>query len=226
MKIYERGHWGVSRKGTVRPRSRVTGLGWFAVLAVLFASETSANDEATRRLIAAADKGDATAIRSALGDGARIDESSELFAGTDRQPSLVAAALRGHANVVRMLLEEGANPLSREKDGFNVWHAAAFQGRTSVLRVLVDRQTPGYVLHPDGFTPLHRACWGRTSRHTAAVRLLITDGGRACDERTQKGRTPLALTKNPRTAVLLRECGLAKEPRTMSPREGDSSLPP
>lgn len=170
------------------------------------ASAEQANDEATRQLLVAADRGRVAAVRAALGAGARIDEASERFAGSDRQPALVAAALRGHSEVVRVLLELGADPFAVEKDGYNVWHAAAFQGQVPVLRVLIERQTPGYGLHADGATPLHRACWGRTRRHAQAVRVLIEEGGRDCNEPDARGRTPRELSKNPQTLAVLRTC--------------------
>ena len=177
-----------------------------SLLLPFLAVSARANDEATRDLLAAADRGDVAAAKSAVSAGARIDDASVGFAGADQQPPIVAASLRGHAMLVRLLLDWGADPLATEKDGYNVWHAAAFQGHVEVLRVLIDRNVDGYGLHEDGMSPLHRACWGRLPRHSQSVETLIETGGRDCNEAAADGRTPLKITRNPRTAAILRNC--------------------
>jgi ankyrin repeat protein len=164
-------------------------------------------DAATRDLLRAVDAGSVAQVEAALGRGARIDESGIAWTGQDGQPALVAAALRGHARIVSLLLERGADPLVTEKDGFNVWHAAAFQGRPAVLQVLIDARVAGYgISERDGFTPLHRASWGRTQRHFSAVQLLVTSGGRACDEPDREGRRASELAKRPQVAAWLKAC--------------------
>lgn len=164
-------------------------------------------DAATRVLLNAADTGSVPRAEAALRQGARLNESRVAWTGPDGQPALVAAALRGHDQIVSLLLESGADPLVTEKDGFNVWHAAAFQGQPSVLRVLIDADVPGYgISERDGFTPLHRASWGRTQRHFLAVKLLVTQGGRACDEPDRAGRSAAGMAKNPRVAEWLKAC--------------------
>ena len=152
----------------------------------------------TRNLLAAADRGDVAAAKSAVSAGARIDDASVGFAGADQQPPLVAAALRGHAMLVRSLLDWGADPLATEKDGYNVWHAAAFQGRVEVLRVLIERDVQtATACTRTVCPPLHRACWGRTPRHAQSVEALIETGGRDCNEAAADGRTPLEIDSEP-----------------------------
>lgn len=166
-------------------------------------------DRATRELLRAADLGNAARVEAALGQGARMDEARVAWTGPDGQPALVAAALRGHAEIVSLLLRRGADPLVTERDGFNVWHAAAFQGRPEVLRVLIDAGAQGYgPSDVDGFTPLHRASWGRAPRHFKAVKLLVTLGGRACDEPDGNGRPAAAVAKSERIADWLRACSV------------------
>ena len=75
-----------------------------------------------------------------------------------------------------------------------------------MLRVLIERNVDGYGLHEDGMSPLHRACWGRLPRHSQSVETLIETGGRDCNEAAADGRTPLKITRNPRTAAILRNC--------------------
>lgn len=202
-------------------------LGHLALMLLFWAGSAVAadtpSDTATRALLRAADTGSLARVEEALGQGARIDESRISWAGPDGQPALVAAALRGHARIVSFLLENGADPLVTEKDGFNVWHAAAFQGQPAVLRVLIDAGVPGYgISERDGFTPLHRASWGRARRHFEAVKLLVTSGGRACDEPDRAGRPAAALAKSPQSAAWLTAC---RTKNTKSVKGTDGSGP-
>ena len=62
-----------------------------SLLLPLLAVSARANDKATRDLLAAADRGDVAAAKSAVSAGARIDDASVGFAGADQQPPIVAA---------------------------------------------------------------------------------------------------------------------------------------
>ncbi|MCA9501720.1 MAG: ankyrin repeat domain-containing protein [Spirochaetaceae bacterium] len=169
--------------------------------------DPAAADAATRRLLVAASRGDAKAVRDSIAAGARIDEHRARYVGPGLQTALVGAALRGHAEVVRVLIEAGADPTIPEKDGYTVWHAAAFQGRAAVLRVLEALAVPGNGPAPkDGLWPLHRAASGGTPRHAEAVEVLIERGGAACSVRDPQGRVPLDLARTPRIRTLLDAC--------------------
>lgn len=199
------------------------GLGVLWVLAAVVAvacpaAEPDDEDVATRALLRAAERGRPKQVRTAIEQGARIDENRVDFAGEDRQPALVAAALQGHAGVVRVLLEAGADPMVAEKDGFTVWHAAAFQGRAKVLVVLDELSVPGFgISEVDGFTPLHRAAWGRRPGHVAAVRFLIGPGGRDCQLEAENGARPVDRAPHPRIRALLEACAAEQAAEAEAP---------
>jgi ankyrin repeat protein len=108
--------------------------------------------------------------------------------------------------LVRLLLDWGADPLATGKDGYNVWHAVAFQGRVEVLRVLIERTVDGYGLHETVCRRYTMLAGDRLPRHSQSVETLIETGGGDCNEAAADGRTPLKITRNPRTAAILRNC--------------------
>ncbi|NWV39530.1 ANR16 protein, partial [Grantiella picta] len=71
---------------------------------------------------------------------------------------LMMACTRKNLEVIRTLLEHGANPLLRNKDGWNCFHIASREGHPEVLQYLLD---------------VSPSCWdtesttGRTPLHTA-----------------------------------------------------------
>ena len=57
--------------------------------------------------------------------------------------------------------------------------------------------------HPDSYHPLHRACWGRSQKHTETVKVLL-DFGMPWDTVTKDtGKTCLDMTSNDNTRKLL-----------------------
>ncbi|NWX32648.1 ANR16 protein, partial [Notiomystis cincta] len=73
---------------------------------------------------------------------------------------LMMACTRKNLEVIQTLLEHGANPLLRNKDGWNCFHIASREGHPEVLQYLLD---------------VSPSCWdtesttGRTPLHTAAL---------------------------------------------------------
>ncbi|XP_041907331.1 ankyrin repeat domain-containing protein 16 [Corvus kubaryi] len=101
---------------------------------------------------------------------------------------LMMACTRKNLEVIKTLVEHGANPLLRNKDGWNCFHVASREGHPEVLQYLLD-VSPG--------------CWdtesttGRTPLHTAAmhgcaqvVELLLERCRYKPDSRDSCGVTP------------------------------------
>ena len=105
---------------------------------------------------------------------------------------------------VKTLLELGADASVGDENGYTVVHAAAFQGRPKVMQVLVKHGLDPNDMHADGFAPIHRACWGDKSHHTKTIEVLLKAGVSPL-ARTNKGKTPLDLTRNKETTNLLLE---------------------
>ena len=84
-----------------------------------------------------------------------------------------------------------------EEQGYTCLHGSAFQGRGAVVRaVLASRfaATVPNTRHDDGFAPIHRACWGRESRHADTVAAFLA-AGVPHDLRADSGETPLDLAR-------------------------------
>ncbi|NWU33703.1 ANR16 protein, partial [Hylia prasina] len=101
---------------------------------------------------------------------------------------LMMACTRKNLGVIQTLVEHGANPLLRNKDGWNCFHIASREGHPEVLRYLLD---------------VSPSCWdtqsttGRTPLHTAAlhgcsqvVELLLERCQYKPDSRDSCGVTP------------------------------------
>ena len=115
--------------------------------------------------------------------------------GEGGQTALMSACLRGHAEVALLLLESGADVLLGEKDGYTCLHGAGFQGRPEVVRrVLASFPNTPNTAHKDGFHPIHRACWGRETRHADAVKAFV-EHGVPHDVRASSGETPLDIAR-------------------------------
>ncbi|NXO45873.1 ANR16 protein, partial [Locustella ochotensis] len=101
---------------------------------------------------------------------------------------LMMACTRKNLGVIQTLVEHGANPLVRNKDGWNCFHVASREGHPEVLRYLLD---------------VAPSCWdtesatGRTPLHTAALSWLFLFPpvrgrcGYGADSRDSCGVTPL-----------------------------------
>ncbi|NXE70696.1 ANR16 protein, partial [Calcarius ornatus] len=101
---------------------------------------------------------------------------------------LMMSCTRKNLEVIKTLVEHGANPLLRNKDGWNCFHIASREGHPEVLRYLLD---------------VSPSCWdtesttGRTPLHTAAmhgcsqvVELLLERCQYKGDSRDSCGVTP------------------------------------
>ena len=85
-------------------------------------------------------------------------------------------------------------------------HGAGFQGRSEILKLLLadSRKINPSDRHADGYTPIHRACWGRESRHTETIKTFIEVGKVSHEEPTSDGRTCAEMTQNKGTQMYLK----------------------
>ncbi|XP_053799655.1 ankyrin repeat domain-containing protein 16 isoform X2 [Vidua chalybeata] len=142
-----------------------------------------ANGDYKRPIHEAASMGHQECVSFLLERGASVD----CLKKADWTP-LMMACTRKNLEVIKTLVEHGANPLLRNKDGWNCFHIASREGHPQVLRYLLD---------------VSPSCWdtesttGRTPLHTAAmhgcsqvVELLLERCQYKPDSRDSCGVTP------------------------------------
>ncbi|XP_064277716.1 ankyrin repeat domain-containing protein 16 isoform X2 [Passer domesticus] len=141
------------------------------------------NGDYKRPLHEAASMGHQECVSFLLERGASVD----CLKKADWTP-LMMACTRKNLGVIKTLVEHGANPLLRNKDGWNCFHIASREGHPEVLQYLLD---------------VSPSCWdtesttGRTPLHTAAmhgcsqvVELLLERCQYKPDSRDSCGVTP------------------------------------
>uniref|UniRef100_A0A803V2M5 Ankyrin repeat domain 16 n=1 Tax=Ficedula albicollis TaxID=59894 RepID=A0A803V2M5_FICAL len=121
-----------------------------------------ANGDYKRPIHEAASMGHQKCVAFLLERGASVD----CLKKGDWTP-LMMACTRKNLEVIKTLVEHGANPLLRNKDGWNCFHIASREGHPEVLQYLLD-------VSPN--------CWdtesttGRTPLHTAGASTKLTAG--------------------------------------------------
>ncbi|XP_065698245.1 ankyrin repeat domain-containing protein 16 isoform X3 [Patagioenas fasciata] len=141
------------------------------------------NSDYKRPLHEAASMGYGECVSYLLERGASVD----CLKKADWTP-LMMACTRKNLEVIKALVEHGANPLLKNKDGWNCFHIASREGHPQVLRYLLD---------------VSPSCWDtestikRTPLHTAAmhgcvdaVELLLERCQYKPDSRDKCGVTP------------------------------------
>ena len=142
--------------------------------------------------------GDTKALEASLVAGQDINAI-----GPGGQTPLMQAVLSGNDAAVDLLPARGADASIGEQDGYTPCHGAGFQGRAGIMKALLAHGLPCTTdRHSDGFTPLHRACWGRETRHTETVRVLL-EAGAPPDQPCRNGALPQAITSNHATYKVL-----------------------
>lgn len=115
----------------------------------------AANRDYKRPLHEAASMGHRDCVRYLLGRGAAVDSLKKA----DWTP-LMMACTRKNLEVIQDLVEHGANPLLKNKDGWNSFHIASREGEPVILRYLL-------TVCPDVWKTESRI--RRTPLHTAAM---------------------------------------------------------
>ncbi|KAL7575335.1 hypothetical protein ACA910_001853 [Epithemia clementina (nom. ined.)] len=173
---------------------------------ILFAEPVLADPD--QDFLDAAFQNNIDGMKAALSQGANINVQDKASG----QTALMGSVLRGNYDVVKYLLEgEHKNVVDitlPEKDGYTLAHGAAFQGRADIMKLLIQQGTINVKddFHADGYAPVHRACWGRSDRHTATLRVLRDEAGFDIATMASRGGSVCAeMTRNPATMELLQE---------------------
>nr|XP_058913475.1 ankyrin repeat domain-containing protein 16 isoform X6 [Kogia breviceps] len=143
----------------------------------------AANRDYKRPLHEAASMGHRDCVRYLLGRGAAVDSLKKA----DWTP-LMMACTRRNLEVVQDLVEHGANPLLKNKDGWNSFHIASREGDPLILQYLLAVCPAAWKTESKiGRTPLHTAAMHGCSE---AVEVLLQRCQYEPDRRDKCGLTP------------------------------------
>ncbi|XP_036700353.1 ankyrin repeat domain-containing protein 16 isoform X2 [Balaenoptera musculus] len=143
----------------------------------------AANRDYKRPLHEAASMGHRDCVRYLLGRGAAVD----CLKKADWTP-LMMACTRRNLEVVQDLVEHGANPLLKNKDGWNSFHIASREGDPLILQYLLAVCPAAWKTDSKiGRTPLHTAAMHGCSE---AVEMLLQRCQYEPDCRDKCGLTP------------------------------------
>ena len=168
--------------------------------------------------VAAMERGDFTALESAIGpDRFHVQIvawfENAVFQGEQETLDEIfsAACMLGHARTAAYLLDKGIDPHAGMKTGLGGFHYAASSGRLDVIKLLIDRGVPMEVKNMYGGTVFEQAIWSAvneyTPDHAAIVEALIEAGAIVDDgyaEWWDKQNVPDAATKERIANVLQR----------------------
>lgn len=141
------------------------------------------NSDYKRPLHEAASMGHEECVSFLLERGASVD----CLKKADWTP-LMMACTRKNLEVIKALMEHGANPLLKNKDGWNCFHIASREGHPQVLRYLLDMSPCSWDTESTiKRTPLHTAAMHGCSD---VVELLLERCHYKPDSRDKCGVTP------------------------------------
>ncbi|NXI52963.1 ANR16 protein, partial [Chloroceryle aenea] len=141
------------------------------------------NRDYKRPLHEAASMGHQECVSYLLGRGVSVDPLKKA----DWTP-LMMACTRQNLEVIKALVEHGANPLLKNKDGWNCFHIASREGHPHVLQYLLDVSPESWDTESTiKRTPLHTAAMHGCSH---AVELLLERCQYQPDSRDRCGVTP------------------------------------
>ncbi len=150
-----------------------------------------------KRLLRAAEAGDAGSVSALLGKGANPEIRND-----NNDTPLAIAAEKGHYEVVAALLAVGADVNAQNKNCSTALHSAAANEHSQVVRVLLEHGPDLNICSHDGFTALHLA----VAEPEIIKRLL--EAGADPNIPNMYGMTPLMLAKH--RAAELTALGRAK----------------
>jgi hypothetical protein len=144
------------------------------VLGLLVAAQALAQSpERNRRLVLAAERGDAAEVRRLIAAGADVNWQDEK-----QDSAFLVAGARGHAEIVKLTLAAGANLKSTNRFGGTALIPACHYGHLETVKVLLGTAIDVDHVNRLGWTALLEAVilgdGGAT--HTEIVRLLLARG--------------------------------------------------
>jgi ankyrin repeat protein len=158
--------------------SMLTGIAALAMTALLGAAPTGSS------VADAAMRGDVTAIRASLQQGADVNAAQG-----DGMTALHWAAELGNEELAQVLLESGANASAVTRIGRHTpLHVAAKGGHASVVRLLADAKADVNATTTTGAAPLHFAA---ASGSSETIGILLDKGADVNAREPQWGQTPL-----------------------------------
>uniref|UniRef100_A0A8D0G805 Ankyrin repeat domain-containing protein 16 n=1 Tax=Sphenodon punctatus TaxID=8508 RepID=A0A8D0G805_SPHPU len=179
-----RKHYGRSGDTLLHYAARHGHLGILAYLVETLGMDLEGfNNDYKRPLHEASSMGRRDCVLYLLANGAAVD----CLKKADWTP-LMMACTRRNLEVIKDLIEHGANPLLKNKDGWNSFHIASREGDPQIIRYLLD-VSPGSWDTESKIkrTPLHTAAMhGRLD----VVRLLLERCPYQPDSRDKCGVTP------------------------------------
>ena len=119
--------------------------------------ESIAELDFSRSACAAAQRGDASALRRMLARDAPFHLTSDGAGGTSGYTPLHYAARSGHAECAALLIEARAEVDARTSGGAAALHRAAVAGHERICAILLRAGADAMAQDSDGETPLHKA---------------------------------------------------------------------
>jgi ankyrin repeat protein len=192
---------------------------FYLLMAVLLVSCTHSPP-----LISAVQRGNVTAVRQQLKEGADIEVRDPLSGGT----ALIDATLLDNVHVrhemMKMLISSGANVNAQDTFGRSSLCMAANLLDPEAIKMLLDHGAKVDLANEDGDTPLIYACGVSNSRGALGVVSLLLANGANVNATTTSGRTPLILAAyagNTKVVKMLLERGADY---TVRSRRGETAL--
>lgn len=169
--------------------------------------------------VAALERGDFTALESAVGGPEAFDDQVKawlqagyLAAEPETFAEMFAAAcMLGRDQAAAALLDAGVDPYAGMGTGLAGFHYAASSGRLNIINLLIERKVPMEVENMYGGTVLGQALWSAVNEHKpdhAEIVQALIDARGKIEPGTlgwwEQQRVPSAETKERVTAALKR----------------------
>jgi ankyrin repeat protein len=160
-----------SQRDQIRPLEHATSKGHNEIAQVLRAAleaDRPSKRLANRRLLAAAERGDATAAALAIRTGADLETRDDR-----RRTALLLAATKDRLEVARLLVYLGADPDALDDQHDTPWLVTGVTGSVDMLEVLLPAEPDLTIRNRFGGTPLIPAS---ERGHVAYVRRAVRTG--------------------------------------------------